>query len=192
MKKLVFAMVISAVIIITNIAVLANVTYAWFTDKDSNMDNIIISGNLNVSLNGYDENGFEITEGAFITASNWQPTDKSVVFIEVKNNGSLDVKYDITFNLIENGLASAIWYNLSAPKASLAEVMNLNGVSETDNILTDATLEAAKLLTVNQGSAFYRLDYGMLSSAGNEYQNKSLNATINLIAYQTVEGAARA
>jgi len=99
-------------------------TYAWFTDTVSSVGNRVKAGTLNVDLLMYDETEskyISIADGAgdIFTEANvaqdsnstlWEPGKTQVVYLAVKNEGNLALKYNIVFNITDGGLADSLEY----------------------------------------------------------------------------------
>ena len=85
-------------------AMLLGTTYAWFTDSVTSANNIIKSGNLDITLEYLDgENNWSDVEGSSeILDKNalWEPGYTKVVYLRVKNAGSLALKYLLGVNIV--------------------------------------------------------------------------------------------
>lgn len=150
-----------------------------------------------------------------ITQTKWEPGQYNAVVIKVSNYGAtLAADVDIDFSITENekNLADALWYkltpigaedgvisahvNTAVPKSKLSFVDPQNRpASEADGVITmskiedDATEPQRVYTDYHQGQyAYYLLEYGMYTSAGNEYMGGSFNMTVTVKAKQaTVE-----
>ena len=150
-----------------------------------------------------------------ISETKWEPGQYNAVVLLVSNyNSTLAADIGLDFEITENGknLADALWYKLTPigakdgvisahvnqavpkDKLSFADPKNrptteADGVTTMSKIENDAT-EALRVYTdYHRGQyAYYLLEYGMYTSAGNEYMNGSFNLTVTVNAKQaTVE-----
>ena len=97
------ALLTSALALLMCVAMLIGATFAWFTDTASTGINKIQAGNLDVKLlykKGDMEAFKEATEETklFDDAIQWEPGHTEVVYLKVKNAGSLALKYKANFN----------------------------------------------------------------------------------------------
>lgn len=85
---------------------LVGMTYAWFTDSAVTAVNAIHTGTLNVDLM-YSKSatkGAEVrvtSTSKLFTTEQWTPNTIEVVYLTVKNNGTLPVRYSLALNQIE-------------------------------------------------------------------------------------------
>lgn len=181
----------SGLSIILCLAMLAGTTFAWFSDVASNKGNRIQAGNLGITVIGYEEDGGVIGDfknpqtPALINESNWESGFRNTKYIEIKNSGTLHLKFELTFVTSDGGLQPALWYDINA-------VGTL-----PDNTVTPAREPMSSLAsdvqmgTLSAGATVvYRVDYGMLESAGDTYMDKSFSADIIVTATQTNAAAA--
>lgn len=99
------ALLMSALSLLLCVALLLGTTYAWFTDSVTSANNIIKSGNLDVEL----EYSTDMASWNTVTADSklfsdtalWEPGYTQVVYLKVKNVGSLDLKYQLAMNIVE-------------------------------------------------------------------------------------------
>ena len=188
------------------VSMLLGTTYAWFTDSVTSAGNIIKSGTLDVEMWYADGTKAVPTtytgEGAWTDASTgaifnydlWEPGYTEVRHIQIKNVGTLALKYKV--QIVANGTVS-----------DLADVIDVYYMDPAEQI-ADRTALAAKTpmgtltaaLAGMAATASGNLRAGetdtvtialkMQESAGNEYQNKSIGTdfSIQLLAAQdTVE-----
>ncbi len=170
---------------------LISATFAWFSDVASNKGNVITSGNLEISVIGYDENGdnpvnFKEKHDPIISEDNWEPGLTNTKFVKIENTGTLALKYELTFVTYDEGLQEALWYKIteattlpggSVPTFEEREQMGLISSDIQDGDLTPGE------------SIIYRIDYGMNESAGNTYMDKGFSADIIVTATQTNDKA---
>ena len=163
------------------IVLLIGTTFAWFTDTASTGVNKIQSGNLKVDLEvatEWDANGavtkwdsavgktldFQKAKGAENETILWEPGCKyKLPEIRVVNKGNLALKYRIKIDGIKGD-------------AKLNEVI--------DWTIGDNTIDAEKVLNAGKASDPMTIQGHMQESAGNEYQNLSIDG-ITITVYAT-------
>ena len=157
------------------IVLLIGTTFAWFTDTASTGVNKIQSGNLKVDLEyatAWNADGsvktwesavgktldFQKAKGAENETILWEPRCKyKLPEIRVVNKGNLALKYRIKIDGIKGD-------------AKLNEVI--------DWTIGDNTIDAEKVLNAGKASDPMTIQGHMQESAGNEYQNLSIDGII--------------
>jgi predicted ribosomally synthesized peptide with SipW-like signal peptide len=175
------ALLSSVLALILCFAMLLGSTWAWFTDEATTTVNTIKSGTLDVKL--YDENGADIENST--TALTFQnPTSSLDLFWEpgrtlktngfkVANKGNLALQYTIAIN----GFVG------SNDAYKLTDVIDFWLVDAQANVVS---LGTPVVLAPGTESGFYYLVGKMQETAGNEYQNLTLEGvTITVFATQT-------
>ena len=104
MKKTKLSLFYSVVSLVLCASMLVGTTFAWFTDGVSTGRNTIAAGNLDVALDYLDAQGNwqsvdENTE-LFDDAALWEPGYTEVVYLRVRNQGSLALKYQLGVNIL--------------------------------------------------------------------------------------------
>lgn len=96
------ALFTSIISLLLCVSMLVGTTFAWFTDNVTSANNIIKSGNLDVTLEYWDGNSWEDVEDASdILAGNlWEPGYVDVAYLRLKNAGSLALKYQLGVNIV--------------------------------------------------------------------------------------------
>lgn len=152
------------------------------------------NGTINYDVEGFDRNNgvmsFETTpyplDGAnVITETTWEPGKVGTKLITVENKGSLNATISLRIKLNNGGLAPAMWYdfvqigeNNSATGDFDRKTMNDPNIGlEVAASQYTATLEPSAKVS-------FILVYGMYEDAGNEYQGKSLEAFVTVLAKQ--------
>ncbi len=81
-------------------AMLVGTTFAWFTDSVTSGKNQIVAGNLDVELNYWDGDSYKSAEDVslFDADALWEPGHTEVVYLQVKNVGTLALKYKLAVN----------------------------------------------------------------------------------------------
>ena len=179
---------------------LLGTTYAWFTDSVTSAGNKIQAGTLDVQLFMHTENNtIEITnESAPIFGPGslaqdnaaetlWEPGKTQVVYLSIKNNGSLALKYkvDLVVTDIQKALNEALVYTIT-PDAQYGDINADNwddaGVKQVVsgiNAQTDADVELAPA-----AEHYFALAVHMKEEAGNEYQDGSITFDMMVFATQ--------
>jgi len=177
----------SGLSIVVCLAMLISATFAWFSDVASNKGNVIASGNLAISVIGYDANGdptvnFKDEHDPVINESNWEPGLANTKFVKIENIGNLGLKYNLTFVTYDQGLQEALWYKITEattlPGGSVPTFEERKQMGLISSDIQDGDLTPGE-------SIIYRIDYGMNESAGNTYMDKGFSADIIVTATQT-------
>ncbi len=98
-KRALLASVLSVVVCC---ALLIGSTFAWFTDKVESGNNRIVAGNLDVELyqvKGDTEERVTADTNLFAENALWEPGHTEVVYLRVKNEGTLALKYKFSINV---------------------------------------------------------------------------------------------
>ena len=92
------ALINSVISLIICFSMLLGTTFAWFTDSASTGMNQIIAGNLDIEL--VDANGKSVQGSTelFSEPKLWEPGAVSYAQLQVKNVGTLDLKYNMSIN----------------------------------------------------------------------------------------------
>lgn len=130
------ALLLSALAIVLCIAMLIGTTYAWFTDTASTAVNKIQSGNLGVQLE-YSKDFTEWkkvndTTKLFEESALWEPGRTEIVYLRVKNAGTLALKYTLGIYNLYNSTGK----NVLGNKYRLSDYVKL-GAAEADAAYAD-------------------------------------------------------
>ena len=130
------ALLLSALAIVLCIAMLIGTTYAWFTDTASTAVNKIQSGNLGVQLE-YSKDFTEWkkvndTTKLFEESALWEPGRSEIVYLRVKNAGTLALKYTLGIYNLYNSTGK----NVLGNKYRLSDYVKLGAV-EADAAYAD-------------------------------------------------------
>ena len=130
------ALLLSALAIVLCIAMLIGTTYAWFTDTASTAVNKIQSGNLGVQLE-YSKDFSEWkkvndTTKLFEDSTVWEPGRTEIVYLRVKNAGTLALKYTLGIYNLYNSTGK----NVLGNKYRLSDYVKL-GAAEADAAYAD-------------------------------------------------------
>ena len=202
------ALLFSVLSMLLCVTMLMGTTFAWFTDSVSSMNNIIKSGNLDVELYySYDaENWDLVDEGDMIFNRNtlWEPGHTEVVYLKVKNAGSLALKYRLGVNVVSETTGT----NAAGEIFKLSNYIKFGTIEgqdakfETRDAARDAVVngkvisagytKGSSLLPANEGISeeYVALVVYMPESVGNEANHKTgtvapeITLGINLVATQ--------
>ena len=130
------ALIFSALAILMCAAMLIGTTFAWFTDTAFTAVNKIQAGNLNIELE-YSKDFIEWkkvndTTKVFEDSTLWEPGRTEVVYLRVKNAGTLALKYTLGIYNLYNSTGK----NVLGNKYSLSDYVKL-GVAEADAAYAD-------------------------------------------------------
>lgn len=195
------ALISSALALALCFVMLVGTTFAWFTDEVTSKDNVIKTGTLDVQLFMHDANGaHEITDSsdplfgkensttANATTSDtlWEPGKTQTVYLSIKNNGSLDLKYKVAIDVtgVEKNLHEVMEYIIT-PDAQY-------------NTVTKADLDWTQGIAVNEGvnvgaedvalkvgeTHYFALSVHMDEYANNDYQNGNITFNLKVLAGQ--------
>ncbi len=93
------ALLTSALSLLLCVSMLIGTTFAWFTDNASSVNNVIVSGNLDVELEYSTDmttwNTVTSTTNIFKENALWEPGYTEVVYLRVTNAGNLALKYKL-------------------------------------------------------------------------------------------------
>ncbi len=195
----------SIVALLLCFTMLMGATFAWFTDNVSSTGNRIQAGDLEVDLIMYDgseyvsiggDDGDIFSQAAGGNGINWEPGKTEIVYLGVKNNGSLALKYNILLNIKDYGLAGALEYALIDGANAIDNALTGNNWEEVkseakeqvgavlagehvvaQNGVLDEIIKAEDPRTVADGDRevnYFALAVHMKEEATNEFENKSI------------------
>ena len=218
-KKPVKRALISSLLILTMcFTMLVGSTFAWFTDSVTSAGNRIVSGNLKVDLLMYKgDSGYvsiaggegDIFKEAGVaqdsTETLWEPGKTQIVYLGVKNLGTLALKYNIWIRSVslddEVRLTEAFEYAIidgldyAAAQAQLGSVSSWEAVKAVQDVQTGTVTEGDYKVAdngfldevtagVENETDYFVLAIHMKEEAGNEYQNKSFVFDVCVVAGQ--------
>ena len=96
------ALLTSSISLLLCFAMLLGTTFAWFTDTVTSANNIIKSGNLDITLEYLKGDEWVDVKGAsdILTNELWEPGVTEVAYLKLKNAGSLALKYQFGINIV--------------------------------------------------------------------------------------------
>jgi len=207
-KKLLLSSILSVMLCIV---MFLGSTLAWFTDSAVSANNRIEAGRLKVdllmdkeengnyvSINDEDEIGdiFSIAEDC--NGILWEPNKTEIVFLQVENQESLALTYNIALEVTElNGqvkLAKSLKYAVidGAKAADLSAVTSWTDIKNLTNVqlgnVTEGTMIAAPNGRLSSGeSDYFALAVHMDEDAGTEYMKGGINIDVKVTATQATE-----
>ena len=208
------ALLLSFTSLLLCFAMLAGSTFAWFTDTATTGVNKIVAGNLDVELLMYKKANGESdyvniskepapifgSENSTVAQNNnldtlWEPGKTQVAYLAIKNEGNLDLKYQVTLNVTNPADGKELYQVMQyaiAPNAKGTDLVlpewttgssvipGAQIVSGTNT--TGADPAGVKLL---QGETHYfALLVHMDGNAGNKYQNGKVEFDLTVYATQ--------
>lgn len=206
-KRTLLASVLSLVLCIT---MLIGTTFAWFTDTATSNNNKIVAGNLDVQLLMYDENANATAEnGKYVDISAnsapifgaansqiaqndskdtlWEPGKTQVVYLAIKNNGNLALKYQVVLDVTnpENGknLYEAMQYVIT-PNAKDGVVTPWDATNARVPELGKQVVSNGEKELKKGETHYFALSVHMKEEAGNEYQDGAIDFDLNVLATQ--------
>lgn len=182
-------------------AMLLGTTFAWFTDSATSAGNKIVAGTLDIDLylhTGANEGDkVEITNesapifGAAGLAQDsfntlWEPGKTQVAYLSLVNNGSLDLKYNVSVvaKNAKNDLHKVMEYAIT-PDAQYDSVTGWDAAAGIPVVLGNNVTEAVSVDLASGATHYFALSIHMLEEAGNEYQGGEIEFDIVVTATQT-------
>lgn len=135
------SLIASVLSVLLCIAMLIGTTFAWFTDRVTNVNNKIVAGNLDVELyykDGEEYKTVEADTALFHQDDLWEPGYTQTVYLKVKNEGTLALKYQFAVNVIKEIKGT----NVDGEEFSLSDYL-VFGQAVNDTEVTYATREDA-------------------------------------------------
>ena len=185
------ALIMSVTSMVLCVAMLVGMTFAWFTDTASTAVNKIQAGNLDVQLEYSKDfitwNKVTDTTKLFEDSTLWEPGRTEIVYLRVKNAGTLALKYNLgIYNLYENrgkNVAGNYYYLRNFVKLGAVEATEkfadrdtaISAVNADAKLIGDigtAGLAGANLLNTNDTKTYAMVLY-MPTEVGNEANPKN-------------------
>ena len=195
----------SAVLIVASLTLLLGLTFAWFTDTVTNKGNKIQAGTLGITataaslgsggatvddpenatghqgeLNFGAAESIEGEAAPIISEAQWEPGQSNAKLLTVENSGALAVKVKLQFDVSDGGLEGALWYDFVQVKGGVVA-----GQLERRPMGSLGAHASGLEFPIEAGQSIsFILLYGMDEAAGNEYQGKSFEAAVSIVAAQ--------
>ncbi len=156
------ALLLSVISMLLCLTMLVGSTFAWFTDSVTSGKNKIVAGNLDVELEykpatvdpttgevtygewtavGENTNLFMPTEGA--NATLWEPGHTEVVYLRVRNAGTLALKYQLSVSIYGNSegtLPEREYTNVDNNKVRLSQHLVFNQINGATTVTNRSDL----------------------------------------------------
>ena len=201
---------------VVSIMVIFN-SFSWFYNEYVGPGALFSVGRIEHEVKQYDGIGNFVTNvdpmSTIVYESNMGLTTRNSRYIEVKNNGTLDMDYNITFQLDGTvGEAGVMYYRLyevtSAVEGAIISIdhnTKLKAYADANpipsNIETDTVRPISNMTTVGNfvrknsiritgnnpdaNPRYYRLDYGMYASVNSSlYSGKTISVHLNVYSTQ--------
>ena len=202
LKKTLFS---SIAILTLCFVLLIGTTFAWFSDSVSSATNTIIAGNLDVALEYSSDytnwNEVNETTNVFTTDVYWEPGYAEVVYLKVTNEGTLDLKYQLSVNVADETEGTNVndeIFNLSdyimvgqIDNVTAAYADTATAIAAATNATKLSEFNAATTATLTNGEDTYiALVVYMPTDVGNEANYKTgttapqISLVIELVATQ--------
>lgn len=162
------ALLASVLSVMLCVAMLVGSTFAWFTDSVTSGKNQIVAGNLDVELEyTTDFNEWKTVESAtdlFNKDALWEPGHAEVVYLRMRNAGTLALKYKFGMNIVSEPEAT----NVNGDKFKLSQYLQYGVVEGQQSAFADRN--AAIAAVANPTSlANYTKEGTMLAKAEPQY-----------------------
>ena len=164
------AFMMSALSLLLCVSMLIGTTFAWFTDEVKSTNNKIVAGNLDIELQYKTANGewadVAANTNVFAEDTLWEPGHTEVVYLRIKNAGTLALKYQLGVN-IASEVGSV---NVNGEDFKLSDYIYF-GYVETNAEVSYANRDAARAAAQNvkKITAGYNKYGTMLSGAADVY-----------------------
>ena len=147
------ALLSSALALFLCCAMLIGTTFAWFTDKVESKNNIIKSGNLDITLEYW--NGTEWADVQdkedILTNELWEPGVTEVAYFRIKNAGSLALKYQFGVNIV----SETAGINVAGESFKLSDYIYFDMVEDQEPEFADRDAAMAYATETTKISAGY-------------------------------------
>jgi len=183
------SLIASILVLCLCFTMLVGTTFAWFTDSATSSGNVIKTGTLDVELKKWTSATESVkiekdSDPLFGADTIWEPGRTQVVYLSVKNNGSLDLKYTVGLEVygIEKNLNEVVSYAIT-PDAKYDSIDSWVGNGTKVVPGTNATQSNNVSLLAGE-EHFFALSVHMDELAGNDYMNGNINFDIKVLATQ--------
>ena len=186
------ALLTSVLALLLCVSMLVGTTYAWFTDSVTSTNNKIVAGNLKIDLELLGDNGWTSIKDnpqPLFDYENWEPGYTEVKVLQIKNEGSLALKWvaKFTSEKVLSKLADVIDVYVSTTATTYPADRDLTGYTKVGTLrefvntieeTTKGTLEAGQSTTL-------AIALQMQETAGNEYQGLDLGGAFDIQIFAT-------
>ena len=194
------ALLLSALSLLMCVSMLIGSTFAWFTDSVTSGNNKIVAGTLDVDLYLWKDANTptEITDesdpifgeaGLAQNSTNtlWEPGKTQVVYLSIKNNGNLDLKYKVALNVVNpadgKDLYKVMQYDI-IEDATYGSVTAWNATDAKSVVVGTNATQANDVELKAGAERKFALAVHMDELAGNDYQGGKVNFDLTVLATQ--------
>jgi len=185
------ALLTSMLSLLICVSMLVGSTFAWFTDSVTSANNVIKSGNLDITLEYWDGDSWEDVEGKsdILSEDLWEPGYVDVAYLRLKNAGSLALKYQLGVNIVSETegvnqkgnpfkLSDYIYFDVKegvdGENAAYANRDAALAVA-TETTKISAGYSKSGTLEANTGYVYLALVVHMPTTVGNEANHNGVN-----------------
>ena len=168
------ALLMNALSLLVCFSMLIGSTFAWFTDSVISGNNKIVAGNLDIELEYYNGTEWKTVNGAtnLFDETLWEPGHTDVVYLRLRNIGSLALKYELAINIVSEtpGINMAGDEFLLSDYIYMGVVENING--QTNPYSKDAAGRAKAIAAATNATVIsegYAADGEMAKGANDLY-----------------------
>ena len=167
MTKTKRALLMSALALTLCVSMLIGSTFAWFTDSVTSANNIIKSGNLDLTLEYWDGSKWVDVQGSSEILDKdalYEPGYVQVAYLKLNNAGSLALKYQLGVNIIKE----TVGVNQAGAEFKLSDYIQfgiIEGVDPETAAYTDRKVAVAALADSKVISAGYNKASFLLADA---------------------------
>ena len=168
------ALLLSALSLLMCVSMLIGSTFAWFTDSVISGNNKIVAGNLDIELEYYNGTEWKTVNGAtnLFDETLWEPGHTDVVYLRLRNIGSLALKYELAINIVSEtpGINMAGEEFLLSDYIYMGVVEDING--QTNPYSKDAAGRAKAIAAATNATVIsegYAADGEMAKGANDLY-----------------------
>ncbi len=184
-------LVLSVLSLFLCMIMLIGTTYAWFTDSVTSANNKVVAGTLDVQLLMHDGNQYvDISNGQLpifgentvaLNSTNtlWEPGKTQVAYLAVKNNGTLDLRYELALNVMnpEDGknLYEVMQYAIEKDKKYGVHPVDSWSNEKGSAVVVGTTIIDAATILKQGETHYFAFSVHMKEDAVNEYQGGKVN-----------------
>ena len=96
------ALIANVIALALSLSTFVGTTFAWLTDSVTSANNVITSGNLDITLEYWKDNEWKDVKARSDILSNnlWEPGYAETVYLRIQNTGDLSLKYQLGVNIV--------------------------------------------------------------------------------------------
>ena len=187
------ALISSIFLLILCCSLLVGTTFAWFTDSVTSSRNTIRSGNLDLVLEYWDSEQKKYIEVdsqtvLFNDAALWEPGYTEVVYLQIRNAGTLALEYQLSVNVLEEimgktadgseiKLSDYLTFKVIESETDLADTFTRDSArnANVDALQLQTYIAPEAALEKNGDAAFLALVIYMPEQIGNEANSNGVD-----------------